>query len=125
MKAKFSPQWISSKQARKQRKFRFNAPFHIKRRIMSANLSKELRKKFSRRSIPLRKGDSVKIMTGEFKNQRGKRSEINSYKLKVYIEGIQRKKKDGTKINVPIDPSNLQISEIAEDKKRILKEEKK
>jgi ribosomal protein uL24 len=59
-------------------------------------------------------------MNGEFKNQKGKVSEINYYKLKVYVEGIQRQKKDGTKVNIPLDPSNLQVTEVTEDKKRIL-----
>lgn len=126
MRKEFSIQWKGSRQARKQRKFRFNAPIHAKRKLLSSNLSKELRKKIGRRSIPLRKGDTVKIMVGEFKKQRGKVAEVNNYNLKVYVEGIQRQKKDGTKVNVPLDPSNLQITEIAEDKKRnLVKEAKK
>lgn len=126
MKGKFSAHWNSSKQARKQRKFRFNAPSHIKRKLMSAHLSKELRKKTGRRSAPLRKGDSVTVMTGEFRKKTGKIMEINNYKLKVYVEGIQRQKKDGTKVNVQFDPSNLLITELTEDKKRnLIKENKK
>ena len=125
MKGKFSAHWKSSKKARKQRKFRYNAPLHIRMKLISSNLSKELRKKLGRRSAPLRKGDAIRIMNGEFKKQKGKISEINSYNLKVYIEGIQRQKKDGTKVNVPFDPSNLQIVELAEDKKRTLKGGKK
>jgi len=122
---KFSVKWISSSKAKKQRKYRFQAPAHIKRKIMSSNLSKELRKKFSRRSTPLRKGDTVRIMVGSFKKQKGKVSEVNRFDMKVYIEGIQRQKKDGTKVNIPLDPSNLQIIELAEDKQRILSKEKK
>ena len=123
---KFSSHWISSKQARKQRKYRFQAPSHIRRKMMSSNLSKELRKKYARRSSPLRKGDTVKIMIGSFKKQKGKVAKVNRYNMKVYIEGIQRQKKDGTKVNIPLDPSNLQIMELAEDKKRIIsKQEKK
>ena len=125
MKSKFSTHWNSSRQARKQRKFRFNAPSHIKRKLMSSHLSKELRKKTGRRSVPLRKGDAVKIMNGEFRKKTGKVMEINSYKLKVYVEGIQRQKKDGTKVNVQFDPSNLMITEIVEDKKRNLVKESK
>jgi large subunit ribosomal protein L24 len=125
MKKNFSVHWKASKQARKQRKFRFNAPLHIKMKLMSSNLSKELRKKTGKRSTPLRKGDTVKIMKGEFKKQTGKIAEIKSYSMKVYIEGMQKSKKDGTKVNIPFDPSNLQITGLAEDKKRILKKEKK
>jgi len=120
MKKKFSKHWKASKQPRKQRKYRANAPLHIRHKLMSANLDKDLRKKYGRRSFPLRKGDSVKIMRGEFKGKTGKISVVDLKKLRVAVEGIQRTKKDGTKINVWFDPSNLQIKELnLEDKKRM------
>ncbi|MEM3405648.1 MAG: 50S ribosomal protein L24 [Candidatus Pacearchaeota archaeon] len=126
MKKKFSIKWKSSKQKRKQRKYRFNAPLHIRKKLISANLSKELRKKYNRRSFPLRKGDLVKIMRGSFKGKSGKIEKINLKKLKVSIEGIQKQKKDGTKINIWFDPSKLQIIELnLEDKKRLKKLEDK
>jgi len=46
---------------RKNRKRHFNAPSHIRRKIMSAPLSKELRQKHSVRSIPIRKDDEVQV----------------------------------------------------------------
>jgi len=119
MKKKFSTKWKASKQKRKQRKYRANAPLHLRRKFMSANLSKELRKKYGRRSFPLRKGDMVKVMRGKFKGKTGKVSEVDLKKLIVSIEGIQRQKKDGTKMNVYFNPSNLQIQELnLEDRKR-------
>ncbi len=120
MKKQFSKSWNSSKQPRKQRKFRANAPLHIKRKFLTANLSKELRKKHNKRNIGLRKGDKIRIMRGEFKNKEGKITEIKTKKQRIFVEGIQKKKKDGSKINIPLSPSNLQIIELnLEDKKRI------
>ena len=73
-----------------------------------------------------KKGDEVLIKQGEFKKKKGKITKINSYNLKVYIEGIQRSKKDGTKVDIPLEPSNLQITELnLEDKKRIISLERK
>lgn len=119
MKQKFSPKWIASKQPRKQRKYRANAPLHIRHKMMSANLSKELRKKYSKRSFPVKKQDNVKIMRGEFKNRTGKIESVNLKRLRITIEGIYRTKKDGTKVGVYFNPSNLQIKELnLEDKKR-------
>ena len=119
MKQKFSKKWISSIQPRKQRKFRANAPFHIRRKLMGANLSKELRKKYSKRSFPVRKEDSVKIMIGEFKGKTGKVNVVDYKKLRVTVDGINRTKKDGTKLAVYFHPSNLQIKELnLEDVKR-------
>jgi large subunit ribosomal protein L24 len=60
MKKEFSTQWNASKQPRKQRKYLANAPTHTRHKFISANLTKELRKKYGKRNFPLRKEDSVK-----------------------------------------------------------------
>ena len=120
MKQKFSTSWKSSKQPRKQRKYRANAPLHIMRKFLSSNLSKELRTKHQTRNITIRKGDMVKIMRGNFKAKTGKISSVNIKRQRVSVENIQRQKKDGTKVNVWFNPSNLQIIELnLDDKKRI------
>ena len=77
MKQKFSKHWIGSKQPRKQRKYRANAPLHVRHKMISANLNKDLRKKYGKRSFPLRKADNVKIMRGEFKNKTGKVASVD------------------------------------------------
>lgn len=118
MKTKFSSSWVKSKQPRKQRKYRYNAPLHIKQKFVSTHLSKDLRKKHHKRSINLRKGDSVKIMRGQFKTKTGKIEEISVKKTLVYVSGIDITKRDGTKARYPINPSNLMITEINMDDKR-------
>ncbi|MEM3122065.1 MAG: 50S ribosomal protein L24 [Candidatus Pacearchaeota archaeon] len=119
MKKKFSNKWKSSKQARKQRKYRANAPLHLKKKFLSVHLSKDLRKKFGMRSLSLRKGDEIKIMVGKFKGKTGKIGIIDIKNQRVAIDGIQNKKKDGTKVNVYFNPSNLLlISADESDKKR-------
>jgi len=119
MKKKFSLSWKSSKQSRKQRKYRYNSPFHIKRRFISTHLAKELRDKYKKRSIGLKKGDKVKIMRGQFKGKTGKVERIDIKRSSVYITGIEVIKKDGTKTLFPFNPSNLLITELSiDDKKR-------
>ena len=126
MKQKFSKKWIASKQPRKQRKYRAKAPLHIKRKFVGVNLSKELRDKHGKRNLPVRKGDTVKIMRGKFKNKKGKVTTVNIKTSKIIIEGIQVKKKDNSKANIKLQPSNLQIIELfLEDKKRIKNSTKK
>jgi len=94
-------------------------PLHLKHKLLSSHLSKELREKFKRRSFPVRKGDSVKVMKGELAGKAGKISMINLKRAKVAIEGVQKQKKDGTKVNVYLRPSNLMITELVlEDKER-------
>src|SRR3989344_7535840 len=120
MKSNFSTSWISSVQPRKQRKYRFEAPLHIRHNFLSANLSKELRAKHKMRNIPLRSGDEVVIKRGTFAKQKGKVLDVNVKRLRVTIEGVNRKKTDGMKINVYFDPSNLQIVALKLDDPRRL-----
>lgn len=114
MKRKFSKSWKASKQPRKQRKYLANAPLHIKRKSLSVNLSKELRKKIGKRNIVVRKDDVVKIMRGDFYGKQGKVMEVFTKNRKVIIDGINVKKRDGSKANVKIRTSNLQIIQIAD-----------
>jgi large subunit ribosomal protein L24 len=119
MKAKFSKAWKGSKKPNKQRKYAINAPLHIKRKLLSTKLSKELAKKHGKRNLIVRTGDRVKIVRGNFKDHAGKIDKVFTKKTKVLIEGIQLVKKDGNKVNYPIHPSNLIITELnLEDKKR-------
>lgn len=109
-----------SKQPRKQRKFLYNAPLHLRRKMLASHLSKELREKYKRRSFPVRKGDEVQVMSGKLKGRTGKISRINLKKYKIYIEGVTRKRTVGTEVQVPIHPSNLKIINLnLADKRRI------
>lgn len=117
MKTKYSSSWKRSKQPRKQVKYRHNAPLHIKQKFVSSHLSTDLRKKYKKRSVNLRKGDSVKVLRGQFKNKSGKIDEVNLKKTLVYITGIEIVKRDGTKARYPIHPSNLIITELILDDK--------
>jgi large subunit ribosomal protein L24 len=119
MKQKFSKKWVKSKQPRKQRKYRHNAPLHIKSKFMRSNLSKELRKKYGIRNISLRKGDKVKVMRGQFRKKTGLVSRIDLKKERVFVESVYSIKRDGTKPLYPLNASNLMIIELEiGDKKR-------
>lgn len=127
MKKTFSSKWKASSQRRKQRKYQFNAPLHIKHKFMASNLSKELRKKIGKRNIEVRKGDTVKIMRGKFAGKSGKVAGADLKLERISVEGIQRQKKDGTKINVYFHPSKVQITGLSEnrEKEQVKKEETK
>merc|ERR1712036_65518 len=58
-----------SSASRKSRKALFSAPSHMRRKIMSASLSKELRAKYNVRSMPIHKDDEVKIVRGHYKGE--------------------------------------------------------
>jgi len=116
---KFSVSWKKSKKVNKQRKYRYNAPLHIKQKFVHVHLSEELRKKHKTRSLGLKKGDRVKVLRGQFKKHEGKVDTIDLKKSRVFVGGIEITKKDGTKVVMSMDPSNLMILELnVEDKKR-------
>lgn len=115
----FSSAWKSSKNPGKQRKYRIDAPLHIRQKLVHAHLSKDLRKKYGKRSIGLRKGDKVKIITGKFKKHEGKVESIDLRKARIFVNGIEKSKRDGTKKMLALQPSNMMITELnMEDKLR-------
>lgn len=116
----WSIKWKSSKKPKKQRKYVYKAPLHLRSKLLCSHLSPELRKKHSTRSMRIRKGDAVKIMVGTFKGKTGKVERIDVRNSKIYITGIEVIKKDGSKALYPIRPSNIMIQELnLVDKKRI------
>lgn len=96
-----------TKQPRKQRK---RAKEVLSRKGIMVHLSKELRKKYSIRTFGLRKGDEVKVVRGKFKGKIDRVEKIVPKKARVYVDGVQIQKADGTKAKVSIHPSNLIIT---------------
>ena len=111
---------MKSKQPRKQRLARYNAPLHRRRIEMSAPVDNALRLKqeannvFYPRSMPVRVGDRVIIVRGEGRVKSGvktghKIAKIDRRKRKIYLENHTYFKSDGTELQRPIDPSNVVI----------------
>jgi large subunit ribosomal protein L24 len=80
---------MSSKPS-KQRKYYFNAPLHRIGVMMSAHLSDKLREELGIRSLPVRKGDKVRVVRGDIKYRlkEGKVIRVDRKKRRIYIEGI-------------------------------------
>merc|ERR1711972_745680 len=113
--------------ARKSRKAHFNAPSHLRRKIMSASLSKELRGQYNVRSMPLVKDDEVKIVRGHFKGeQTGKVITVYRKKYVVHVERISREKANGQTVHIGIHPSNVVITKMkmTSDRKKLLEAKK-
>ena len=114
--------WKCSSQPRKQRKYLHNAPLHIKHRLMSAPLSKDLKKEYNTRSVKVRKGDTVSIKTGQFKSKSGKVVKVSLARGVIFVEGAHIPRADGTNSNYPIHPSNVEIIKLdLDDKLRVEK----
>ncbi|MDR3223053.1 MAG: 50S ribosomal protein L24 [Methanobrevibacter sp.] len=98
-----------SKQPRKQRKALYNAPLHIRRKRMGVNLSKELQEDYGRRSLPIKSGDKIQVIRGDFKDSEGKVERIDYKNYRVFIDSLTTAKTDGTNVLSSIHPSNLMI----------------
>ena len=103
---------MKSKNPGKQRKRYYNAPLHKKRKFQSAHLDEKLLLKYDRRSAPIVKGDTVKVMRGSYKGHEDKIVKSHVKKNTVEIEGLFLTKADGNKIPKPIRPSNLLITKL-------------
>ena len=93
---------------RKSRKAHFTATSSERRQIMSVTLSKALREQYGARSIPVRKGDVVKIVRGN-DSVKGKEGTVTSTYRKRYqilLDGVEHTNAKGTVVKYPIHPSN-------------------
>lgn len=126
VKNSFSTSWKRSSQIRKQRKYRYNAPLHIKQKFVHVHLSKELKEKYGLRNVQIRTGDKVRVLRGSFKKQEGKVEKVSLKQEKVIVTGLELIKKDGTKIPIKFTPSNLMIISLdLSDKRRKVNSSKK
>ncbi|KAI1118142.1 ribosomal protein L24 [Nemania sp. NC0429] len=113
---KTNPNVSSSR--RKARRAHFQAPSSIRRNIMSAPLSKELREKYNVRSIPVRKDDEVLIVRGSNKGREGKVTSVYRLKYQIHIERVTREKTSGQSVPLGIHPSNVVVTKLKLDKDR-------
>ena len=98
-----------SKQPRKQRKALYNAPAHARGKHLSASLSKDLKEELGTKSLPVKSGDKVRVVRGDFKGHEGEVLSVDYGSYKVTIEEVTLSKPDGTATFLPVDPSNLII----------------
>jgi len=105
------------KDPRKQRKRLYNAPAHLRHKLMAAPLSPELISSKGARSLPVRKGDTVRIMRGDHIGFEGKVSRVDLKRYRIFLEGLTREKVDGTNIFVSVHPSKVMIKNLKLDDK--------
>jgi large subunit ribosomal protein L24 len=73
-------------------------------------LSENLRSEYKKRNARVIKGDTVKVLRGEYKNVEGKVEKVKTGRSTLFIEGIQREASKGGKVKVQIHSSNVIIT---------------
>jgi len=90
-------------------------------RQICATLSKDLRKKYPRRSARIMINDTVKVIRGEYKGLTGKVAKISTESNSIAIEGNKKEKLKGEKFDVYIHSTNMIITSLNTDDKWRLK----
>ena len=98
---------------------------HKRDKFLGANLSENLREQHSRRSMRVIKGDTVRILRGEYVGIEGKVEKVNTERSTLSIEGVQREKIRGGNVKVQIHASNVQIISLKTDDEYRMKGTKK
>ncbi|KAH8613865.1 Ribosomal proteins L26 eukaryotic L24P archaeal KOW motif [Trypanosoma vivax] len=116
---------IKCRNRRKARRAHFQAPSHVRRILMSAPLSKELRARYNVRAMPVRKDDEVRVKRGAFKDREGKVTACYRLKWVIHIDKVSREKANGTPVSVGVHPSNVEITKLKLSRRRRLILERK
>lgn len=98
---------------------------HKRDKFLGANLSENLREQHRRRGMRVIKGDTVRILRGEYVGIEGKVEKVNTERSTLSIEGVQREKIRGGNVKVQIHASNVQIISLNTDDEYRMKGTKK
>ena len=107
-----------SRQPRKQRRAHFNAPMHRARKEMSSHLSGELIEEWNVRSLPVVKGDTVRIIRGGHKGHEAKVADLDIKRRLITVEDATIAKADGTATPKWINHTNVIITKLVLDDPR-------
>ncbi len=100
---------VKSRKPSKQRKAQVKAPLHIRKKFLTASLSADLIAKYGVKRLTVRKGDTIKVLRGEWRGHEGKVVSVDYDKIALHIDGVTVKKADGTPVYYPVHPSNVTI----------------
>ena len=81
-------------------------------------LKPELVDKHGISRLPVRKGDTVYVTRGAFRDSEGDVQDVDMKKGRIHVENISTEKADGSAIPLPIAPSSVMITKLSIDKTR-------
>ena len=93
----------------------YRASYQTRSKQLGSPLSKELRKKYGKRSVRVIVGDTVKVFRGEYKEVDGKVARVSTQDNSITIEGIKKEKGKGDKVDILIHTSNVVVTSLNTD----------
>ncbi|MFC7154192.1 50S ribosomal protein L24 [Halomarina halobia] len=101
-----------TRQPRKQRNRRANAPLHERHKQVRATLSPDLRDEYGRRSVRVNAGDTVEVLRGDFAGEEGEVTKVDLRRAEIHVEGVTLEKADGEDVPRPLDASNVRVTDL-------------
>jgi ribosomal protein uL24 len=97
---------------RRQRKAYYTARTFERRRRMAVPLSRELRGRFRARSLPVRKGDTVRVLSGSFVGREERVAKVDRRGYSVVLDNVTLKTGEDKLKPLPIRTSHLVITRL-------------
>ena len=103
---------ISPHSPRRQRKALYTASPFERRRRMTVPLSRDLRSRFHARSVPIRKGDTVRVLSGSFVGREERVAKVDRRGYSVILDNVTLKTGEEKLKPLPIRTSHLVITRL-------------
>jgi len=97
---------------RRQRKALYTAAPFQRRRRMTVPLSRDLRKRFHARSLPVRKGDTVRVLSGSFVGREERVAKVDRRSYAVILDNVTLKTGEEKLKPLPLRTSHLVITRL-------------
>ena len=107
---------VTSKKPRKQRRALMYPKNHQLSKLFTGPLDDALQEIYGIKRMPVRVGDSVRIIKGEFDGIEGKVLSLNKRTRRLTIEEATLQKRSGENYYIPIAVSNIIITKFETDK---------
>ena len=101
-----------SRQPRRQRRAMYEADLFERRKRTSVPLSRELRGRYGRRSLPVRKGDTVRVLRGSYVGREERVARVDRRSYTVTLDNVTAKTGEAKLKQLPIRPSALVLTRL-------------
>jgi len=101
-----------TRQPRKQRNQKRDAPLHEKQKQVRATLTADLREEYGQRNVRVNAGDTVEVLRGDHAGTEGEVLEVDLRDEVIHVEEVTVEKTDGEEVPRPLDASNVRVTEL-------------
>ena len=101
-----------TRQPRKQRNQKRDAPLHEKQKQVRATLTADLREEYGQRNVRVNAGDTVEVLRGDHAGEEGEVLKVDLRDEVIHVEEVTVEKTDGEEVPRPLDASNVRVTEL-------------